>query len=148
MCNKNCKEENIIFKIRKVSNLIKRHAEEIINKNHHYNLTSRHIILAKYLHENQEKDIFQKDIEEEFCIRRSTVTAILNLMEKNGMIKRECVDFDARLKKIVLTERAKSIHSKIISEMKSMEGIVLKDIDDEELKKFSEVLDKILKNIS
>lgn len=144
MCNK----ENIIFKIRNVSNLMKRRAEEIINKNHNYNLTSRHILIAKYLHENQHKDIFQKDIEEKFCIRRSTVTSILNLMEKNGMIKRERVECDARLKKILLTEKAKNIHTKIVSEIMDMEDMILKGIDEEELKSFYKTLEKIAKNIT
>lgn len=144
MCNK----ENVIFKIRNVSNLMKRRAEEIINKNHNYNLTSRHILIAKYLHENQHKDIFQKDIEEKFCIRRSTVTSVLNLMEKNGMIKRERVDCDARLKKIVLTEKAKNIYTKIVSEIMDMEDMILKGIDEEELKAFYKTLEKIAKNIT
>ena len=147
MCEKKCSKENALFKIRKVSNLMKRRAEEIINQNHEYNVTSRHIVVAKYLHENQHKDIFQKDIEEEFCIRRSTVTSILNLMEKNGMIRRERVECDARLKKIVLTDKAKAIHNKIISQIMDMEEMILKDIDDEDLKKVYEVLEKITKNI-
>lgn len=148
MNNNKCNKETVIFKIRNVSNLMKRRAEEIINQNHEYNLTSRHIVIAKYLHENQNKDIFQKDIEEQFCIRRSTVTSILNLMEKNGIIKRERVDCDARLKKIVLTDKAKAIHSKIISQMLDMEEMILKGIDDEELERFHKTLEKIKNNIS
>ena len=142
-----CDKENYIFKIRNVSNLMKRRAEEIINKNHNYDLTSRHILIAKYLNENQDKDIFQKDIEEKFCIRRSTVTSVLNLMEKNGMIRRERVECDARLKKIVLTDKAKDIHTKIISEIMAMEDMILKGIDEEELKVFNSTLDKIRDNI-
>lgn len=42
--------------------------------------------------------IFQKDLETEFCIGRSTVTNILNLMEKKGFVRRESVSYDARLK--------------------------------------------------
>ncbi|WP_317368056.1 MarR family transcriptional regulator [uncultured Tyzzerella sp.] len=142
-----CEEESIILKIRKVSNLLKRYAEDIINRHHQYNLTSRHIVIAKYLLENQDKDIFQKDIEEKFCIRRSTVTSILNVMEKNGIIKRERVGCDARLKKVVLTEKSKAIHNNIVSEIIKMEQTVLKGIDDEELKNFYKVLEKIENNI-
>lgn len=148
MSNNKCNKETVIFKIRNVSNLMKRRAEEIINQNHEYNLTSRHIVVAKYLHENQHKDIFQKDIEEQFCIRRSTVTSILNLMEKNGMIRRERVECDARLKKIVLTDKAKAIHNKIVSQMLDMEDMILKGIDDNELKQFHKTLEKIKNNIS
>ena len=56
-------------------------------------------ILLRTLH----TDVYQKDIEEEFRIRKSTVTGILKLLEKNGFIRRESVPQDARLKRIVPT---------------------------------------------
>lgn len=58
----------------------------------------RHIlnyILLETLH----RDIYQKNLEEEFQVRKSTVSGILKLMEKNGFIYRESVKEDARLKK-------------------------------------------------
>ncbi|MFR4986698.1 MAG: MarR family winged helix-turn-helix transcriptional regulator [Lachnospirales bacterium] len=142
-----CDKESVILKVREVSNLMKRCAKDIISQNHQYEVTSRHIFIAKYLHKNQHRDIFQRDIEEEFCIRRSTVTSILNLMEKNGIITRERVDYDARLKKIVLTEKAKDIHNKNISKIRAMEEMFLNGIDDEELKNFYKTLEKIKNNI-
>ena len=60
----------------------------------------RHIlnyILLETLH----RDIYQKNIEEEFQIRKSTVSGILKLIEKNGFIYRESVKEDARLKRIL-----------------------------------------------
>ena len=53
--------------------------------------------------------IIRKDIEEEFQIRKSTVTGILQLMEKNGFIYRESVEKDARLKRIVPTKKAEAV---------------------------------------
>ena len=49
--------------------------------------------------------VYQKDIENEFHIRRSTATGILKLMEKNGMIGKESVPEDARLKRLKVTAR-------------------------------------------
>ena len=46
------------------------------------------------------KDTFQKDIESEFSINRSTTSEMLKLMCKKGMIQRVPVAHDARLKKI------------------------------------------------
>ena len=62
-----------------------------------------------YLYKNQDRDVYQKDLETEFQITRSTVTSILKLMEKKGYIERVSVEKDARLKKLVLTEKAKKI---------------------------------------
>ena len=53
-------------------------------------------------------DVYQKDIESHFAISRSTVTNIVKCMEKKGYIKRESVDSDARLKKLVPSEKARA----------------------------------------
>lgn len=143
-----CCGENVVFQIRNISNLLKRRIKEIVKKNHEYNVTDIHILLTRYLMENKDKEIFQKDIEEEFCIRRSTVTGILNLMEKNEMIKRERVDYDARLKKIVLTEKAKKINQNIYQQILGMEEVIFKGLTEEEIKTFREILEKIKSNIN
>ncbi|MFR4477725.1 MAG: MarR family transcriptional regulator [Ruminococcus callidus] len=51
--------------------------------------TGMHGYLLRYLYENQERDVFQRDIEKAFSISRSSVTVTLQLMEKNGLIRRE-----------------------------------------------------------
>lgn len=66
-------------------------------------------ILKFILLETLHREIYQKDIEEEFQIRKSTVTGILQLMEKNGFIYRESVEKDARLKRIVPTKKAEAL---------------------------------------
>ena len=140
-------EQDVIFKVRRVANLMKRRSEEILHQTHKFNFTSIHLAIAKYLSENTDKDIFQKDIEEAFCIRRSTVTSILNLMEKNGVIKRESVEYDARLKKIILTKKALDIRNKVIDRMLAMQDEMLYGVTDQELQTFCKVLDKIKNNI-
>lgn len=76
-------------------------------------VTIMHGWIMKYLQENKDKDIFQKDIESFFAISRSTVTNILKLMEKKGYILRVSVDTDARLKKITLTEKGSEVNTLI-----------------------------------
>ena len=58
-------------------------------------------VLKFILLETLHREIYQKDVEEEFQIRKSTATGILQLMEKNGFIYRESSSKDARLKRIV-----------------------------------------------
>ena len=48
--------------------------------------------------------VYQKDIETEFQIKRSTASTLLASMEKNGLITRRSVDHDARLKQVILTD--------------------------------------------
>ncbi|NEG90394.1 MarR family transcriptional regulator [Bifidobacterium aerophilum] len=66
-----------------------------------------HIIL--FLARNRDKPIYQHTIEQKFCITRSTASRVLALMEKKGLIVREPVPHDARLKRIVLTDKADGI---------------------------------------
>ena len=67
-------------------------------------LTIMHGRILGYLKYNQDRDVFQKDIEEAFNITRSSVTGVVKLMEQKGYIRRESVAGDARLKKLCLTE--------------------------------------------
>lgn len=61
-----------------------------------------HFIIVGSMHQ----DIFQKDVEAEFQIRKSTATGILQLLEKKGFICRESVERDGRLKRVAPTEGA------------------------------------------
>ena len=109
--------------------------------------TGVHGWAIRYFFVNRDKDIFQRDFEERFSIRRSTATNMLKLMEKNGIITRESVDYDARLKKIVLTEKAIEIHKKAVKNIEKIESILKSGITDEELALFYNVLDKIKLNL-
>ena len=93
------------------------------------------------------KSIFQKDIENTFSIRRSTVSNMLKLMEKKGYIRRETVSSDARLKKLVLTQKALDADRMLKTQLAEKERMLRRNISDEELEVFYRVLDKIRGNI-
>ncbi|MFQ9564328.1 MAG: MarR family winged helix-turn-helix transcriptional regulator, partial [Faecalibacillus intestinalis] len=92
--------------------------------------------------------VFQRDLEEEFSIRRSTATGILQLMEKNDLIIRQPVSYDARLKKLVLTKKASEIQNEIHKEIEKHDKKVREGITEEELEVFFNVMKKIKKNLS
>jgi len=100
-----------------------------------------------YLYDHQENDIFQRDFENEFSIRRSTATAILQLMEKKELITRNPVKYDARLKKIILTDKAIEIHEMVAREIDQMEEQLTRGISGEELETFFTIMRKMKKNI-
>ncbi len=68
-------------------------------------------------------------------------------MEKNGLIERKAVCTDARLKKIVLTNKSLEIKNSIDEEVKKVEKNLKKDLTEEELKEFRRVLQKMSKNL-
>ena len=97
---------NLGIALRNVNILIKRSMENSPVKKEMDNVTGMHGYIIGYLKSRGSEDVFQRDVEQRFSMRRSTATAILQLMEKNGLIIRSAVDYDARLKRIQLTEKA------------------------------------------
>ena len=104
----------------------------------------RHYILFQSLN----RDIYQKDVEKEFQIRRSTATGTLQILEKNGFIRREPVKQDARLKKLVPTEKAKGVRQHILGNIRYIEELLARDIPEEKLSVCREVLEQMSANLS
>ena len=100
-----------------------------------------------YLCSHSDSDVYQRDIEGEFKIRRSTATGILNLMEKNGLIERKLVSCDARLKKLVLTQKAIDMHNIFLIGIDDIENNARIGLSEDEIKFFFTTLNKIRKNI-
>ncbi|MEG0961271.1 MAG: MarR family winged helix-turn-helix transcriptional regulator [Lachnospiraceae bacterium] len=110
-------------------------------------VTLMHGWILGFLYDNVESNIFQKDIEQEFSIARSTVTCIVKLMEKKGYIKRESVASDARLKKLVLTDLGRKTHEEHISYIDVLEKRCKRNISLEELEVFLKVVSKLKRNL-
>ena len=103
--------------------------------------------ILRYLYEHQDKEIYQKDIEKYFNIRRSTATGLLNSLEKNGYITKEPVENDKRMKKIKATEHAYSTVEKIDNHVIQLEKIMLDGIDEKEVKQFRNTISKMTLNL-
>ncbi len=101
-----------------------------------------------YLYEHQsEGDLFQRDIEEFLSIQRPTATRMLNNMESEGLIKRENVEYDGRLKKIRLTLKAVSLYNDIFDEINHVEEEMTQGLTDEEKTEFLRIARKIRSNL-
>ena len=136
-------ERHVGGEIRVLSNLIKRCMDDGMPPE----TTGMQGWIIGFLHRNEDRDMFQRDVEAEFNIRRSTATGILQLMEKNGFLLREPVAYDARLKKLVLTEKALDIHKMVEEDRKRTEEQLTKDIDAQELAIFRKALKQMIRNM-
>lgn len=105
-------------------------------------------VLKHILFESLHRTLYQKDIEEEFQIRRSTATGILQLMEKNGFIRRETSKADARLKQIIPTKKAEALREAIFESIVQREQKMSQGIPEEELAICRKVLEDILLNLT
>lgn len=97
--------------------------------------------------ESKKRDVFQKDIEEHFELRGSSVTSTLQNLEKMGFIVRESIPTDQRLKRIVLTKKALDIHNQITKNIEQVEKEAFSSINKEEEQLLSDLLKRILNNI-
>lgn len=140
--------KTIGHEIKVLSNLIKRNLTSTAAFHSINDLTGTHGWVIKYLYQNQGKEIFQKDLETEFSVRRSTITGIIQLMEKNGLIKRESVESDARLKKLVLTEKAIELHCMVEKTIQEFEENLAEGITEEEKETFFRISEKLRNNLN
>ena len=111
-------------------------------------LTVSQAYVIDFILTSQKEDIFQKDLEKEFDLKRAAISLMLNNMEKNDLIKRVPVSEDARLKKIVLTEKAIALSTKIIGAVDEIEHTLVEDLTQEEIDNFYTVLNKMRNSLS
>ncbi len=142
------REEKIGFEIRRLDHMLGRNMQAHVRAAGIDEVTLMHGWIIRYLYTNQDKDVFQKDIEQYFSIGRSTVTNIIQLMERKGYIARESVEHDARLKKVVLTETGIRNQEMLEDLVESLDTRLVDGITDEELSVFYSVIEKLKANLT
>lgn len=93
------------------------------------------------------KDVFQRDIEQELEIRKSSATNLLQRMEKKGFIVRTPMPHDARWKKLELTQKAIDFRNELKSRMTLVEQQALEGVDEDDLDRFFRVTETIASNL-
>ena len=129
--------------INKIANQLKRKMDKEMNEN--YNLTKTQSLVLSYINSN--KEIYQKDIEKRFSIRRSTATEILNLMEKRNLIKRIPSKIDKRINIIEITEEGIKLEKVGKEKIKELEKQMTKALTKEEKKELIRLLEKVEQNL-
>lgn len=107
-----------------------------------HGLTGLQGIVLDYLL-RREGPTLQRDIEQDFDIRRSTVSKMLALLEKDGFIYRESVAGDARQRRVAVTEKGRAVHSAVGVEVNRYERRVLDSLNPVEQELFFALLDRV-----
>lgn len=128
-----------------VSRQLKRNMDETLSK---YNVTGVQSMVIGYIYKKSKNgEVFAKDIEEEFEMRKATVAGIIQLMESNGLIERKAKEGDCRLKSIVLTPKALEIQAIVKKQVNIAEKNIVKEMTKEEQKQFLTLLKKASINL-
>lgn len=102
-----------------------------------------HYILVKHA----EGPVYQRDVESVFGLSRSTATGILQLMEKNGLILRESVKSDARLKSLIPTEKAAKLDAQVWDCLRETEKRLTSGLSGEQLGLFLQTVEHMYANL-
>lgn len=145
-CKKSGKECEIGHELRVIQRMI-HHRVEKNRAAHGDTLTFVQTRTLHFLEKHSQDDVYQKDLEKELNIRRSTATAILNVLERDGYIERISVEKDKRLKKLVVTQKARDLSERMCQDIEQMEITLSKHISSEDLEVFYRVMDQMKQNL-
>ena len=130
-----------------IGNLIKRRVPNIPNAENE--LTRMQMWVINYIRRrDSEKDMCQGELERAFNITRATASNLLKRMERDGLITRENVFHDARMKKILLTDEAIRRSDEVRRHIDENERLMAQNISSDDMEVFFRVIDQIKKNLS
>lgn len=141
------KEKPIGLQLRQLNNLITRYMDRSPVKQQVNKITGTNGWIIGYIAKHSEKDLFQKDLEHRFGITRSTASKVLTLMERKDLITRQSVPYDARLKKITLTQKALDINEMARADGELFEKTLTEGFSDEELDTLQDYLERMKRNM-
>lgn len=139
------KNRRVLYQIKSLEKSILRHNKEKSIKDKEITTTQMEILL--YIFKNEDKDIYQKELENVLNLRRATVSGVLQTMEKNNLITRITDAEDTRTKKIILNEETRNIFLRHLKQFDEIEKVIVDGISEKELEVFFEVIQKMKNNV-
>ena len=107
--------------------------------------------VLNYLRKNEDREVFQKDIEKDEGLNKSTVSMLLSNMEKQGLLERRNVERDARLKQIVMTPKGEEICDNVIRSLVEIDHVCyqgLSEMEEQQMLSLLRVIEGNLKNLA
>lgn len=96
---------------------------------------------------NSDEEVLQCDLEKAIKLRRATISGVLKTMEKKDLITRVISSKDARVKKIILSDKTKKMYLESKAKLEALEELITSNISDNEINIFLEVMDKMQENL-
>lgn len=140
------KEKTILFNIKKINNKVFQIMAKDASEKNIPRMSSTQLVIVDYLLAHNKK-AYQKDIEKDLNMTRATISGVLKTMEKNQIINSKPSIEDSRTNEISLTEISKERHLESKKKMNEIENVIRKDITEEELEIFMQVIYKIENNM-
>ena len=110
-----------------------------------YMLTIHHWAILQKLYEKD--GLAQVEIANLLDKDKPNITRILDIMEKNGLVKRRPDPYDRRKYLIFLTDKGRKMEEKLTPLSIAVRKKAFRNISDRELKKFTQIIEKIYNNL-
>ena len=138
-------DKNTGYYIKRIAGYIEADANRELEQ---YGLTMSQARVLSFLLNRRGKNTIQKDIEDYFEIRHSTVIGILQRMEAKGFIVSSVDPSDKRQRIINVTDAAVELEKAIEKHRDESEARMAAGMTETELAQFKELLYKVYKNIT
>ncbi len=137
--------KSITFELMGLTNQLRKNADAITATHGGHKFSGMHCFILSFIYDERAKgiEVYQRDIEKEFYISRSTTSGILSLMEERGLITRCSVSQDARLKSLVPTEHGEALIGQIRSDLNHINDILDSALTPEEQQQMRHLLSKL-----
>ncbi len=135
-------KRSVCMEIKGITNLVHQELNNAEGWPSHPGTMMQKLFLG-YLDAHRDRDVYQKDLEATFHIRRSTASGILQIMVRDGLLVREPVEGDARLKRLVLTPIAQEQLSQMQQDLLRVENKATAALTKQELETLFTLLDKV-----
>ena len=144
-------EERIIFQLKNLEKRIFRYFlqdQELTEKVKGMPTpTPTQLQIISYLIKQRDEDVYQKELEKLFNLKRATVSGVLQTMEKNGLISRVVDHKDTRTKKILLNEKTRELFFIGKQRLDELEKVLFEGFSKEDLCVLQEALKQMQKNM-
>ncbi|WP_407389623.1 MarR family winged helix-turn-helix transcriptional regulator [Carnobacterium jeotgali] len=140
-------KKEIGMELRKLMNFIHRNVKSSKGEDETFPMTKMQGMIVGFLNNSKQEDVFQKDIEKKFSMRRSTTSKMLKNMEEKGIVERISIEQDARMKKLQLSEKGQSVVEDVSREYQRIENLLTDGLTEEELEQFFAILYKMQQNM-
>lgn len=135
-------KRSVCMEIKGINNLVHQELNNAKGRPPHPGTMMQKLFLG-HLDAHRDRDVYQKDLEATFHIRRSTASGILQIMVRDGLLVREPVEGDARLKRLVLTPIAQEQLSQMQQDLLRVENKATAALTKQELETLFTLLDKV-----
>lgn len=146
-CEAGKDKDHVGYQLKALDHMFRRKMQAMMRQNGFEDMSMMNGWIIEYLARNEGKDIFQKDIEKNFKVGKSSIAGTLKTMEEKGYIVRQAVAGDARLKRVCLTDKGRTYTHKMEQGREEMEQKVCEGLTKEEISLFFQIIKKMQDNL-